>query len=108
MAIALFAIGIAEFLSLLKGSFVLRRIARAGTHNYIAVLLKSPLVPAVSTVAIPPDASPESIRFARRLLELHLSATGINARLNLDAPSANTGCERWCRNQWKVKWRVPV
>ena len=71
MAIGLFAIGIAEFLSLLKGALVLRRIARAGTHNYTAVLLKSPLVPPVSTIAVPPDASPESIRFARRLLELH-------------------------------------
>jgi cellulose synthase/poly-beta-1,6-N-acetylglucosamine synthase-like glycosyltransferase len=71
MAIALFAIGIAEFLSLLRGASVLRRIARAGTYNYTAILLKSPLVPPVSTIAIPPDASPESIHFARRLLELH-------------------------------------
>jgi cellulose synthase/poly-beta-1,6-N-acetylglucosamine synthase-like glycosyltransferase len=85
MALGLFAIGIAEFLSLLKGSFVLRRIARAGAHNYTAVLLKSPLVPAVSTIAIPPDASPESIRFARRLLELHFGRNEVV--VVLDGPS---------------------
>ena len=85
MALALFAIGIAEFRSLLKGSFVLRRIARAGTHNYTAILLKSPLVPPVSTIAIPPDASPESIRFARRLLELHFGRNEVV--IVLDGPS---------------------
>jgi cellulose synthase/poly-beta-1,6-N-acetylglucosamine synthase-like glycosyltransferase len=87
MAIGLFAIGIAEFLSLLKGAFVLRRIARAGTHNYTAVLLKSPLVPPVSTIAVPPDASPESIRFARRLLELHFGRNEVVVVLDGPSPS---------------------
>jgi cellulose synthase/poly-beta-1,6-N-acetylglucosamine synthase-like glycosyltransferase len=84
-AILLFAFGIAEFLNLVRGSFVLRRIALAGRQNYTAVLLKSPMVPPVSTIAIPPDASPESVQFARRLLELHYGRNEVV--IVLDGPS---------------------
>jgi cellulose synthase/poly-beta-1,6-N-acetylglucosamine synthase-like glycosyltransferase len=42
-------------------------------------------VPPVSTIAIPPDASPESIRFARRLLELHFGRNEVV--IVLDGPS---------------------
>ena len=85
MALVLIAMGIAEFLSLVKGCFVLRRIAPAGRQNYTAALLKSPLVPPISTIAIPPDASPESVQFARRLLELHYGRNEVV--IVLDGPS---------------------
>jgi len=55
LALLLFAMGVAAFVSLVKGWFVLRRIAMAGRQNYTAVLLKSPMVPPVSTIAVPPE-----------------------------------------------------
>jgi hypothetical protein len=85
IAFLLFVFGIVEFRSLVRGSFVLRRIALAGRQNYIAVLLKSPMVPPVSTIAVPPDASPESVKFARRLLELHYGRNEVV--IVLDGPS---------------------
>ena len=85
LVVLLFGLGIATFINLLKGCFVLRRIARAGRQNYTAVLLKSPMVPPVSTVAIPPDASAESVQFARRLLELHFGRNEVV--IVLDGPS---------------------
>jgi hypothetical protein len=81
----LFAMGVAAFVSLVKGWFVLRRVAMAGRQNYTAVLLKSPMVPPVSTIAVPPDASPESVLFARRLLELHFGRNEVV--IVLDGPS---------------------
>jgi cellulose synthase/poly-beta-1,6-N-acetylglucosamine synthase-like glycosyltransferase len=57
----------------------------AGRQNYTAVLLKSPMVPPVSTIAVPPDASPESVLFARRLLELHFGRNEVV--IVLDGPS---------------------
>jgi hypothetical protein len=85
IAMVLFGIGIAEFLSLLKGAMVLRRIARDLRQNYSAVILKSPLVPAVSTIAVPPDASSESMKFGRRLLEMHFGRNEVV--IVLDGPS---------------------
>ena len=85
IAALLFGMGIAAFLSLLKGCFVLRRAARDKRQNYSAVLLKSPLVPPVSTIAVPPDASSESVKFARRLLELHFGRNEVV--IVLDGPS---------------------
>lgn len=81
----LFAIGIAEFVTLLRGARVLRRIARTGRQNYTAAILKSAMVPPVSTVAIPPDNSSDSIQFARRLLELHYGRNEVV--IVLDGPS---------------------
>jgi len=49
------------------------------------VLLKSPMSPPVSTIAIPPDASPQSVEFARRLLELHYGKNEVV--IVLDGPS---------------------
>ena len=77
--------GIVAFASLVKGSFVLRRMARSGRQNYSAVLLKSPMVPPVSTIAVPPDSSAESVLFARRLLELHFGRNEVV--IVLDGPS---------------------
>ena len=85
LALMLLAMGIAAFVSLVKGSLVLRRIARAGRQNYTAVLLKSPMVPPVSTIAVPPDASASSVQFARRLLELHYGRNEVV--IVLDGPS---------------------
>lgn len=85
IAMFLFGMGIVTFVSLVKGCFFLRRMARAGRQNYSAVLLKSPMVPPVSTVAVPPDASPESVQFARRLLELHFGKNEVV--IVLDGPS---------------------
>ena len=85
IAILLFAFGIVEFLRLVRGCLVLRRIARAGRQNYTAVLLKSPMAPPVSTIAVPPDASQESVQFARRLLELHYGKNEVV--IVLDGPS---------------------
>jgi cellulose synthase/poly-beta-1,6-N-acetylglucosamine synthase-like glycosyltransferase len=85
LVVLLFGMGVAAFLSLLRGCFVLRRFARTGRQNYLAVLLKSPLVPPVSTIAVPPDASAESVLFARRLLELHFGRNEVV--IVLDGPS---------------------
>jgi cellulose synthase/poly-beta-1,6-N-acetylglucosamine synthase-like glycosyltransferase len=85
IAVILFGMGIARFVTLVKGCFVLRRMARLGRQNYSAVLLKSPLVPPVSTIATPPDASADSLQFARRLLELHYGRNEVV--VVLDGPS---------------------
>jgi cellulose synthase/poly-beta-1,6-N-acetylglucosamine synthase-like glycosyltransferase len=85
ISVLLMAMGIAAFVSLVKGCFVLRRIALAGRQNYTAMLLKSPMVPPVSTIAVPPDASAESVSFARRLLELHFGRNEVV--IVLDGPS---------------------
>lgn len=71
LALFLFAAGAAAFAALLKGCFVLRRMARAATREDSAILLKSPLVPVVSVLAVPSDASPETRAFIRRLVGLH-------------------------------------
>ena len=85
VALLLFALGIGAFLSLVRGAIVLRRIALAGRQNYTPVLLKSPMVPPVSTIAVPPDASAGSIQFTRRLLELHFGKNEVV--IVLDGPS---------------------
>lgn len=67
----LFAMGAVSFIAMVKGCFVLRRLAR-GTPRYDGnIILKSPLISAVSVVVAIPDASPESREFAQRLVELH-------------------------------------
>ena len=70
IALFLFILGLASFAAMLKGCLVLRRMARETPGLDLAVLLKSPLVPAVSVIAAPPDASDESRDFVRRLLSL--------------------------------------
>ncbi|SPF48457.1 membrane hypothetical protein [Candidatus Sulfopaludibacter sp. SbA4] len=69
-ALFLFLIGMASFGAMLKGCFVLRRLARRTPSLDVLPLLKSSLVPGVSVIANPPDASPESRDFVRRLLGL--------------------------------------
>ena len=67
----LFMVSLASFFALLRGSFFLRRFARAQIRDDRAMLLKSPLVPALSMIATVADASPASREFVRRLLEVH-------------------------------------
>jgi hypothetical protein len=81
----LFVTGAAAFGALLKGCYVLRRMARGSTRDDSGVLLKSPLVPSVSVVAAPRDASPRTREFVRRLIGLHFSQHEVV--LVLDDPS---------------------
>lgn len=71
LAAFLFVVSLASFFALLRGSFYLRRFARAQLRDDRAMLLKSPLVPAVSLIATVADATPASRAFVRRLLEVH-------------------------------------
>ena len=71
IAALLFVVSLASFFALLRGSFYLRRFARAQLRDDRAMLLKSPLVPALSLIATVPDASPASREFVRRLLDVH-------------------------------------
>jgi cellulose synthase/poly-beta-1,6-N-acetylglucosamine synthase-like glycosyltransferase len=70
IALFLLLAGAAGFALLTKGCFVLRRMARDTPRDHTASILKSPLVPSVSVVALAPDASRESFDMARRLLDL--------------------------------------
>ncbi|HEV3330432.1 MAG TPA: glycosyltransferase family 2 protein [Bryobacteraceae bacterium] len=71
LAAFLFVVSLASFFALLRGSFYLRRFARAQIRDDRAMLLKSPLVPAVSLIATVSDATPASKEFVRHLLEVH-------------------------------------
>ncbi|MDR3698255.1 MAG: glycosyltransferase [Candidatus Sulfopaludibacter sp.] len=72
-AMALFVSGVASFVLLLKGCFVLRRQARRSATDTGTLLLKSPQVPNVSVVAVASDCSPETRSLVRRLIDLHYS-----------------------------------
>ena len=67
LAIFLLLTGIASFAILVKGSFVLRRRTKIVPRDDSAALLKSRLVPAVSVLYVPRDASDESRARARQL-----------------------------------------
>ena len=71
MAAFLFAVSLVSFFALLRGSLYLRRFVRAQLRDDRAMLLKSPLVPAVSLIATVADATPASREFVRHLLEVH-------------------------------------
>ena len=98
LALILFVLGIGAFRSLVQGCFVLRRMTRAGSRDYADVLLKSPLVPAVTTIAVPPDASAESRQFTRRLLDLNFGRNEVV--IVLDGPS-ESDMAVW-RNEYKL------
>jgi cellulose synthase/poly-beta-1,6-N-acetylglucosamine synthase-like glycosyltransferase len=85
LAVLLFLLGVGAFRVLVQGCFALRRRARAGSPDYSDALLKSALTPAVTTIAVPTDASPESRRFARRLLDLEFGRNEVV--IVLDGPS---------------------
>jgi cellulose synthase/poly-beta-1,6-N-acetylglucosamine synthase-like glycosyltransferase len=94
IAVLLFVTGIVSFAILVQGCFVLRRVARARRQDFGAVILKSPMVPTVSTIAVPPDASAESLQFTRRLLDLHFGRNEVV--IVLDGPS-EAELEIWSR-----------
>jgi len=94
LVILLFVAGVASFALLLKGCFVLRRMARTRRLWDPAPLLRSPLVPGVSVIAVPADVSPESREFIRRLLDLHFG--NLELVVVLDGPS-ETELTTWCR-----------
>lgn len=98
LAVLLFLLGLGAFRVMVQGGFALRRRARAGSPDYSDVLLKSALAPAVTTIAVPPDASPESRLFARRLLDLHFGRNEVV--IVLDGPS-ETEMETW-RSEFKL------
>ena len=95
LAVALFWIGGAALARLVRGGRELRRRTEAGGEDYLALLLKSRLVPAVSTIAAPPDASAESQQFVRRLLDLHFGRNEVV--IVLDGPSP-ADMETWIRD----------
>jgi hypothetical protein len=98
LGVLLFLLGVGAFRVLVQGCFALRRRARAGSPDYSEVLLKSALVPTVTTIAVPPDASVESRQFARRLLDLHFGRNEVV--IVLDGPS-EVEMETW-RNEFKL------
>ena len=71
LVLFLFVLGALSFMALVKGCFVLRRLARTTPRYDGNIILKSPLVFAVSVVVAIPDDSPKSREFAQRLVELH-------------------------------------
>jgi hypothetical protein len=93
MAMAAFAA--AAFHSLFKGCFALRRSLRANSYDFGSLLLKSPIVPGVSVVLAPPDASLESRALLRRLLDLTYGRHEVV--LVLDGPS-ELDLDRWIQN----------
>jgi len=87
--------GAANFVVLLKGCFVLRRMGRSVARDDSPILLKSPLVPAVSVIAVTRDASIESREFVRRLVGLHFGKHEVV--LVLDGASSSA-LEAWTRD----------
>src|ERR1700724_482028 len=74
ISLILFVLGGFSFISLVKGCLVLRRLNRTTSFADTAILLKSPLVPAVSVVAVENRFTPEARQFVRRLIELHFGS----------------------------------
>ena len=70
LVVLLFAAGVANFVALFRGCSALRSLARKSAPFDAALLLRSPLVPGISILAVPPDFSPRSRAFIRRLLDL--------------------------------------
>ncbi|MGA2115740.1 MAG: glycosyltransferase family 2 protein [Bryobacteraceae bacterium] len=91
-ALVLTLAGVAAFGVLLKGCLVLRRLRRRNPDESGNVLLKSPLVPAVSVLAVCRDASPDARAFVRRLLCLDFGRS--ETVLVLENPG-EAGREAW-------------
>jgi cellulose synthase/poly-beta-1,6-N-acetylglucosamine synthase-like glycosyltransferase len=92
LVVVLAAFAAASFDALLKGCFELRRILRSTSYDFDSLLLKSPLVPGISVVFAPRDASPESRALARRLLDLHFGRHELVLVLDALPPAA---LDRW-------------
>jgi cellulose synthase/poly-beta-1,6-N-acetylglucosamine synthase-like glycosyltransferase len=94
LVLVLAVLAAASLAALLKGCFELRRSLRATSYDFDSVLLKSPIVPGISVIYVPPDASPESRAMVRRLLDLHAGRHELV--LVLDGPEPME-LERWVR-----------
>jgi GT2 family glycosyltransferase len=94
-AVALFfCLGAFAFGALVKGCLVLRHKSRTGSLEDTAILLKSPLVPAASVLAVASECSPEARDFVRLLLDLHYGNHEVV--LVLDGPISEA-LEDWTR-----------
>jgi hypothetical protein len=85
LVVTLAAFAAAALHALFKGRFELRRSLRSNSYDFGSLLLKSPIVPGVSVVLVPSDASPESRALLRRLLDLTYGRHEVV--LVLDGPS---------------------
>ncbi|HEV3201605.1 MAG TPA: glycosyltransferase family 2 protein [Bryobacteraceae bacterium] len=90
----LLAVGTVSFMAMVKGCFVLRRLARSTPRYDGNIILKSPLVFPVSVVVTIPDDSPESREFAQKLVELHFGKHELV--LVLDGPT-EAELETWTK-----------
>jgi len=96
----LFAAGLAGLFALLRGYSHLRRPDRTPMQNDQNLLLKSPLVPALSLLAVVRDASPESREFVRRLLQVHFG--------NFETVLVWNGLSEADVEVWKSEYRLSV
>jgi hypothetical protein len=71
VAAFLFAAGAAGLFALVRGYLHLRGLRPTQVRGDQTPLLKSPLVPSLSLIAVVQDSSPASRQFVRRLLEVH-------------------------------------
>ncbi len=88
----LFVMGTGGLVALFRGADALRRLKRAATTDFSALLMKSPLVPGVSVVVAARDATPEARGLVRRLLDLHYGRHEVVVAL--DGPS-DADRDRW-------------
>ncbi|PWT98902.1 MAG: hypothetical protein C5B51_28265 [Terriglobia bacterium] len=96
----LFAIGLAGLVALTKGYRHLRCARMDRTLEDQNLLMKSPLVPPLSMLAVVRDASQESREFVRRLLNVHYSSVETILVLDgLSDPDLET---------WKTAYRLAV
>jgi cellulose synthase/poly-beta-1,6-N-acetylglucosamine synthase-like glycosyltransferase len=85
LVVILFAMAATAFARIVRGGLELGKWERSKPEDYSQLLLKSRLVPDVSTIASPPDATPESRQFVRRLLDLHFGRNEVV--IVLDGPT---------------------
>ena len=82
VCLVLMAAELWELLVLTLGAVEVVRRRASATDAGNRVLLKSSLTPAVSVIAVPPDASADSLLFIRRLLNLHFGQHEVLVVLN--------------------------
>ncbi len=94
LVLFLFAAGVASFAALLKGCRVLRRLARGSSCYDGPYLLRSSLVPGVSILTVPANASAQWRGLVRRLLDLEFG--NFELVLVLNGPS-EADMDTWTR-----------
>lgn len=96
-----------QFGLLVKGCIVLRRQARSSASGTSGLLLKSPLVPMVSVVAIVAERPEEFPEFVRRLLNLHFPKHEVLLVLTTEAQIEQYSREFHLACFAAGKWRSP-